>query len=185
MIEPALGLVMAKRFMRLTLLMILVSIAGLIWAEDELTPIEVPKDYVQVYPISAYRVVDGDTVEIKVEFGQGISRIVSLRIAGADTPETNRKAQKEAGDAVEAVVVQWMADQTHLLAHYFKDDKFGGRIDGDLIAPGAETGLAAYLLANELARPYEGGTRGEWTEQQLQTITTRARALIRKPSENP
>lgn len=185
MIEAALGNVRAMFVLvRVALILFLVSLAVYVWAED-LTPIAVPDDYIQVYPISAYRVIDGDTVEVRLEYGQGISHVVGLRIAGADTPETNRKAQKEAGDAVEAVVVQWIADQTHLLAHYSKVDKFGGRIDGDLVAPGADSGLAAYLLENGLARPYEGGTRGEWTEEQLSAITAAARALIREPSENP
>lgn len=165
---------------RILTLLLIICTAG---AED-LTPIEQPKDYVQVYAISGYRVVDGDTIEVRLELGQGLTRTVSIRLIGIDTPETNRTAQKVAGLLVEQVVVQWMASQESLLCDYHSDDKYNGRIDGDL-RPIEGQSLSSYLIEHQLGRVYDGGTREDWTDERLQAIADAASALIEEPNETP
>ena len=140
------------------------------------------------YPVLSIRVIDGDTVEATLDLGDGISAIRSLRIPNIDAPERSTVA----GKAV-ALVVQAWADsairQGRLMADWFGRDKFGRGL-GDLyfhppmsaptraVVAVADERLSTYLLAHGLARPYTGDKKQPWSDAELATVETLARALI-------
>lgn len=145
---------------------------------EDLTVIEPPPRFVWVYPVTGYRVIDGDSVEVRMDLGGEIVRRVTVRIMDLDTPETNRVDQREAARAVTRVVGIWIASQPHIVVEYHADDKYAGRIDGDLVNPDGGQSLSEYLLAQGLCRAYDGGTREPWTADELQGILARAQAII-------
>lgn len=159
-------------------LIALLCLSCALWGDD-LTTIDPPAQFVWVYPVTGYRVIDGDSVEARMDLGGGLVRVVTIRIMGIDTPETNLADQRAAARAVTAVVQRWVSAQPSLVAEYHEDDKYAGRIDGDLVSPAGGQSLSEYLLAHGLGRAYDGGTREPWTAEELAGIMTRAQAILK------
>lgn len=124
------------------------------------------------YPVKGIRVVDGDTAEVSLDLGFGVEVTRMLRVDGVDTPEKNTNA----GKAVKACVERWVNAGSPLVACYHKDDKFGGRFDGDLISSGG-TRLSTFLIDNSIAREYHGERKEPWTESQLSKAEKQASQL--------
>ena len=72
------------------------------------------------------RIVDGDTLRLKIDLGFGASIIHDVRLEGVDTPEA-RGVESAAGQFVSAKVGDWFAGNTELLihSHVFELGKFG------------------------------------------------------------
>lgn len=141
---------------------------------------------------NTYRVIDGDTVAVVLDRGWQGTKGVSLRLLGLDTPENkNTKLggplEKQAGVAVGLVVERWLGQRKATCQLYHTSErkpKYAGRTVGRLFAgwptfteAGPEC-LNDYLLEQELCRPYMGGTKQPWTEEQLQAIIVRAQAIL-------
>lgn len=60
------------------------------------------------YPATMQRVVDGDTMVLQVALGLGVSRTVTIRLLGIDTPEL-RLEERPAGLRAKAFVESWSA----------------------------------------------------------------------------
>lgn len=143
-----------------------------------------------VDPIQLTRVIDGDTVECKLDRGWKESKVVSLRLAGINTPEskatkTGGQVEKATGMLVGFVVAKWIRERIGTQLYHTSDErpKFHGRTVGRLIAgwpkhDETDDCLNDYLLLNKLGRPYAGGTRSPWTEAELAGITARAREIL-------
>ena len=129
------------------------------------------------------KVYDGDTLTVLLDRGfedyskrkvrvRGVNtpEIRTLRVAGVDTPDT--KAQ---GKKVRDAVVAWLNDQANLvlISYALEDDKYG-RVLGDIMAAPhgvlSSNTLSSFLLANGLAKPYNGGTKAAWTEAELKVV---------------
>jgi endonuclease YncB( thermonuclease family) len=115
-----------------------------------------------VYRADVLRVVDGDTVEMRVHvwIGQEIRTLVRLR--GIDTPElqgrcpSERRAAEVARDRLQALLA---AGPVRLASP--SADKYFGRVLAELkLGDGRDA--AAVLLAENLARPYHGTARQGW-----------------------
>lgn len=117
------------------------------------------------YNYEITRVVDGDTVEFKVDWlPPELGDRLKLRIYGVDTPEKAARAQcpKEAkmGAAATKFVVA-AVDKAKKKTIVLRDwDKFGGRVLGDLILD--DVSLRDTLIAKGYARPYEGDAKKSW-----------------------
>ena len=139
------------------------------------------------------RVIDGDTVEVKADRGWKDTKVVSVRILGTDAPESNTRQnllERQAGKLVTRVVQlwvdRWLTEGVQFFASSEDRPKYANRVIGRLWAdslerPGAE--LSAFLLVGGFARPYQGGKRPEWSDQDLDAIIKRCRAYL-APSEN-
>ncbi len=113
------------------------------------------------------RVIDGDTVEIAVDFlPKPLPPKLSIRVIGIDTPEKAPRAQceAEAKKAVEATrfTKRAVAEATKTEVYLLKWDKYGGRVLGDVYLD--HQSLAQSLISAGLARPYKGDAKQSWCE---------------------
>lgn len=81
------------------------------------------------YPISAIRVIDGDTIEADVDLGFRIRQRQVIRLAGIDAPElrakdaAEREKAKAAKAGLERVLLTWQPSE--VLMHSTGLDKYG------------------------------------------------------------
>lgn len=113
------------------------------------------------------RVVDGDTVEVKVDFlPKELGNKLKIRIYGVDTPEKGGRAQctKEAdmGAAATKYTTQLVAAAKDKKVVVKEWDKFGGRVLGDVVLDGVS--LRESLIKNGYAREYFGDKKKSWCE---------------------
>lgn len=114
------------------------------------------------------RVIDGDTVEIAVDFLPApLPPKLSIRVIGIDTPEKAPRAQceAEAKKAVEATrfTKRAVAEATKTEVYLLKWDKYGGRVLGSVVFDGVS--LSDSLISAGLARPYKGDAKQSWCEE--------------------
>jgi len=125
-------------------------------------------------------VVDGDTVDLRLDMGFQIEYRIRIRLLGLDTPEKTGP-QKVAGLAVKDWVTRWYAAQKGPLYLVSKEwDKFGGRVLGDIQLQDG-TSLTAVLIKKGLGRPYQGDAKKPWTKAELEAAITAAQGAVDKP----
>ena len=132
---------------------LMAGVVGVVWAAEVLPgPI----------PATVTEVVDGDTVGVRARIWLGQDVEVRVRILDIDTPEMRGKCETErslaiaARDRVRARVLG-----RSVMLWDVKYGKYAGRVTARItLADG--TDLAADLLENGFARPYDGGARGSW-----------------------
>lgn len=109
-------------------------------------------------------VVDGDTIRSTVKLPCPLC-VVSVRIRGIDTPESNHlakcPAEKEKAAAAKAFILTLVGTNQTMLAKNVKWDKYGGRIDAIVEINGVDVGKE--MIAKEFAKPYSGtGDKPNW-----------------------
>jgi len=124
-------------------------------------------DVDRVFPLAEkpnWSVYDGDTVKVSLSLGFDLTKRISLRINGVDTPEL-RTRSKAAGEVAKAYTQYWIAKHKDTIqVRIVKYKGKYGRPIGDFVS-GSET-LSAYLLAQGVAVKY-----GEkFTGKQLKEI---------------
>jgi endonuclease YncB( thermonuclease family) len=113
------------------------------------------------------RVIDGDTVEIAVDFlPDPLPPKLSIRVLGIDTPEKAPRAQCEA-EAKKAAEASAFTKSAVAMAQSVeiqieKWDKYGGRVLGHVLLDGHS--LSDMLIGAGLARPYKGEAKTSWCE---------------------
>lgn len=116
-------------------------------------------------PYEITRVIDGDTVEIAVDFLPApLPPKLSIRVLGVDTPEKAPRAQCEA-EAAKAKLASAFTKDTVAAAKVVDVqiktwDKYGGRVLGDVFLDGRS--LSEMLIEKGLARPYKGEAKSSW-----------------------
>ena len=110
---------------------------------------------------SLIRVVDGDTLEVKVRIWLGQELVTSVRIRGIDAPELHGRCRRET--ILAAAATDRLADLTGetLTLTAVGEDKYFGRVVADVTNQAGDD-LGRLMLASGLARPYDGGQRGDW-----------------------
>lgn len=108
------------------------------------------------------KVYDGDTVHAVLEVFGKCHRFV-CRIAHVDAPElrTKDENEKKRGYEVKSKVSELLLDKIFDI-HCCEFDKYG-RLLIELTLPSGEK-LHNWLIANEYAKSYEGGTKEKWDE---------------------
>lgn len=113
------------------------------------------------YRASVIRVVDGDTVDIKVDLGFDILTNMRVRVLGIDTPEINAAdpALRERAHAAKARVEGLLPPGTAVEITTEKDrrEKYGRYLASIKLPDAAD--LAALLLQEGFAVAYDGGAR--------------------------
>jgi endonuclease YncB( thermonuclease family) len=115
-------------------------------------------------PITAQliSVIDGDTLRARAYVWLGIEITVDIRIRGIDAPEMRGKCPNEKVMATMATDhLRQSVSSPVLRLNNIGEDKYFGRVVAD-VANAEGTDLAAAMLASGLARPYDGGGRGDW-----------------------
>jgi micrococcal nuclease len=112
------------------------------------------------YPAQVERVIDGDSLGVRVTIwiGQELTTIVRLRTA--DTPELNAlcREARETAERAKAFVESRAGGRTVALRNV-ETDKYGGRVAADVMLD--DTSLADLLIAEGLAKPY-AERRPDW-----------------------
>lgn len=99
--------------------------------------------------------VDGDTYDLFIDLGWNDYRYHSVRLLGADTPETNRAASKAAGLAAKAFVQEQMPVGARVLLYTAPDpDNFGRYLARITLEDGRD--LTDLLINAGHAVPYRG-----------------------------
>jgi endonuclease YncB( thermonuclease family) len=117
------------------------------------------------YEWKVIRAVDGDTVEIQVDFlPSELGNKLHIRIWGVDTPEkgwrAHSKHENELGLKASEFTKNAIANSKEIKVSLIMWDKFGGRVLGDLIIDGKS--LRQLLLDNGYAREYYGDKKQSW-----------------------
>jgi endonuclease YncB( thermonuclease family) len=118
-----------------------------------------------LYNWKVIRAIDGDTVEIQVDFlPKELGDKLHVRIWGVDTPEKGFRAhsvhEAELGEKASAFTKELIATAKDIKVTLIMWDKFGGRVLGDLIIDGKS--LRQQLLDNGFAREYYGTKKVSW-----------------------
>lgn len=109
--------------------------------------------------------IDGDTIQSRIDALPCPLCKVSIRIRGIDTPEKGYRAkcakEKDLGQQASALTKQ-MIGSTKVMTVLEADwDKYGGRIDGQVVINGHNIGDE--LLKSGFAKPYTGkGPKPDW-----------------------
>ena len=117
------------------------------------------------YNYQIIRVIDGDTIEFAVNFlPKSLKPSLSLRLSGIDTPDINAHAkcpeENKLGQKAKEFTTDFINNSQSIYIDIIKCDKYGGRVDGDII--GDRKSLRRALLKNHLAIPYKGDKKPNW-----------------------
>lgn len=114
-------------------------------------------------PAVVDRILDGDTFAARVTLEDDTKITVRVRLLDVDTPEIEGKCQREIDMALKAKArtMQLLPSGSVVNLFDIKDDKYLGRIDARVLMPDGQD-ISKILLKENLARPYDGGTRGSW-----------------------
>ena len=108
------------------------------------------------YHATILKVVDGDTIDARMDLGLEVSVTTRLRLAGIDAPERNTEAGKMAA--------LWLSDRlpvgsvVTIRTQKDKREKFG-RYLAEVVVDGSAQTLNEAMLGIGLAKPYSGGKR--------------------------
>lgn len=121
----------------------------------------------ETYNYQITRVIDGDTVEIKVDWLPAeLGDKIKIRIYGVDTPEkgSRAKCEKEAklGKAATEFTLNLIYNAESTAITIREWDKFGGRILGDVLVDGKS--LRELLVKEGYAREYFGAVKKTWCD---------------------
>lgn len=118
-----------------------------------------------LYDWKVTRVLDGDTVEVQVDFlPRELGDRLLVRIWGVDTPEKGWRAKSE-GERQKGLLASMYTKELLQNAKVVKIsiitwDKYGGRVLGDILIDGVS--LRESLLKNGYAREYYGDKKADW-----------------------
>ena len=106
------------------------------------------------YFATVVRVVDGDTIDVDLDYGDRLRQVRRLRLAGIDAPKQNT----EQGKLATAYVTSVLPVGLEIIVTTFKPEKYGRQLATVQLPGGAD--LATELLQRELAVVYTGSTPG-------------------------
>lgn len=107
------------------------------------------------YKAIVTNVVDGDTVDVKIDLGFRMYTVQRIRLLGIDTPERGQPGYQEAKDRV----IELVLDKEVMLLTS-KASKFGYYLGMLMIQDnGAGVFVNTILLEENLAKVYYGGTK--------------------------
>lgn len=116
------------------------------------------------YLAAVERVVDGDTLDVRVTVWLDLDIRVLVRIRGVDAPELRGRCDLEKARAGEAALaLARLVGGGQVLLSDIEGDKYFGRVLADVLTPDGQD-VGAALLKGGHARPYDGRSRAAWCE---------------------
>ena len=115
------------------------------------------------YNITIAKVVDGDTVDVDIDLGFGMSyKKQRVRMMGIDTPESRTRdlTEKKFGKASKAHLKDILERPFDIELVSHDKGKFG-RILGELFHQGNEVSINQQMIDDHHAVPYTGGNKEE------------------------
>ena len=114
------------------------------------------------YGVEILRVVDGDTVDVRIDLGFDVWHKSRVRLMGINAPESRTRdlEEKEKGLAAKAYVKDLLenSDEGKFLLKSHGVGKYG-RVLGELFVKGHETSVNELLKENGHAYEYDGGKK--------------------------
>ena len=112
------------------------------------------------YKARVVKVVDGDTVDVDIDLGFGITKRERVRLAGVNAPELHSKdaAEKSAAAASRQFAVDWVTARGDVFLRTEKEHEKYGRYLAWVEADDGSS-LNDELVASGHGVPYRGGTR--------------------------
>ena len=103
------------------------------------------------------KAVDGDTVDVIIDLGFGLSKKERCRVAGIDTPEKRTRDLKEKQYGIEATIhmTALLDNAENLIVRTEKDGKYG-RMLGWFFADGNPVSLNEQMINDGMAWEYNG-----------------------------
>lgn len=127
------------------------------------------------FPAEIIKVIDGDTVKVKLTLYPNLYQEVNVRFAGVDAPESRRgkkngtaipECEIALGKQVKQYVGETLADVSKI---WVKQDigqkgKYAGRMVGEIWYQQSQDSisLSEHLLHLGMVKPYHGGNRDVW-----------------------
>lgn len=110
------------------------------------------------YPAEALRVIDGDTLELRISVFPGHDIISRVRLARIDAPELSSPCahERDAATAARRALRDLVANGP-LVVRDPRPDKYFGRVVADVSTGGLD--ISDRLMADGMATPYDGGRR--------------------------
>ena len=107
------------------------------------------------YKAEVTRIIDGDTVELRVFLGFNIYKLQTIRLFGVNCPEsrTTNPDEKKLGIAAKEFTEKTIPPGTIVHVRTIKYDKYGGRCNGIIYMDDDKT-LNQELLDNGHAKEY-------------------------------
>ncbi len=122
------------------------------------------------YRVDVTRVVDGDTVDVDIDLGFGMTyKKQRVRLYGIDTPESRTRdlVEKKYGKAAKKFL-QEKIESADVVTLYSHDKGKFGRILGELFIDGSsDLSLNQLMINNHHAVAYHGQSKEEIEEQHL------------------
>jgi micrococcal nuclease len=114
-------------------------------------------------PATVVKIYDGDTLTVDARPWPGNTIRTSVRVRGIDTPEIRGKCEGEKALARTARdrARELVGEEVLLIAP--TRGKYAGRVVADVVTAGG-IDLGQALVAEGLAREYDGGKRAAWCE---------------------
>lgn len=114
------------------------------------------------FPAEVLRVVDGDTLDVRITVWLGQYLQTRVRLSGIDTPEKRGKCAEEKQLAREAqqALEKYIETGTVVLKNV-TTGKYAGRVLADVETASGQP-LSELLIQNGFARPYQGKKRLGW-----------------------
>ena len=122
------------------------------------------------YKVTIVRVVDGDTIDVDIDLGFGMTYSNQrIRLSGIDTPEcrTRDDVEKQFGFLAKRFVESLVGEPGStctLQSHAFEKGKFG-RILGDIVVDGKS--MSETMIQEHHAVPYYGQSKEDIQESHL------------------
>ena len=117
--------------------------------------------------VEVLKVVDGDTIDVRIDLGFGLYKDERVRVAGIDTPEKRTRDLEEKALGIDAT--NWLKEK--LESTLSGDDELSirtelvggvgkyGRLLGWLYIGDAEVSLNEQMITEGYAWEYDGGTK--------------------------
>jgi micrococcal nuclease len=109
------------------------------------------------YAATVVRVVDGDTLDVLLDYGDHLTQLRRLRLRHVDAHEHGTRK----GEQATALVQQLLPIGGRAVVTTSKPDKYGRQLA--VVQSPSGLDVATELLLAGLAVPYEGGTRSSPT----------------------
>ena len=109
------------------------------------------------------RVIDGDTVEVRIDIWLQQSITTKLRIRGVDAPELRSRCSIErdrALNAKEFLINIFDKNPTVVITHV-EPGKYGGRVIANILTADGRD-ISSLLIQKKLVVSYDGGSRKPW-----------------------
>tara|TARA_Y100000004_G_C8818166_1_gene370685 strand:- start:86 stop:526 length:441 start_codon:yes stop_codon:yes gene_type:complete len=111
------------------------------------------------------RVVDGDTIDVLIDLGFGLTKKERVRVAGIDTPEsrTRNLYEKYLGKEAATYLEEELLAE-NIIIKTEKDGKYG-RMLGWLYKEGENISIQERMINKGYGWPYDGGTKEKTFEE--------------------